>query len=113
MKQRDKSLSREEVNRLRGIRDGLVLRADEICDLAAQGFDISDIAAKLESTEERLRYRIKHTAVVREAYERGVALATAKVAGALFEKAMAGDTSAMKLWLSTAAGWGRKDRRLV
>jgi hypothetical protein len=43
----------------------------------------------------------------REELDRGTAEANAKVAGALFDKAMAGDTNAQKFWLRCRAGWGR------
>jgi len=43
----------------------------------------------------------------REELDRGTAEANAKVAGALFNKAMAGDVNAQKFWLINRAGWGR------
>jgi len=43
----------------------------------------------------------------REELDRGAAEANAKVAGALFNKAMSGDTNAQKFWLQCRAGWGR------
>jgi hypothetical protein len=43
----------------------------------------------------------------REELDRGTAEANAKVAGALFDNAMKGDTNAQKFWLQSRAGWGR------
>ena len=43
----------------------------------------------------------------REELDRGTAEANANVAGALYNKAMGGDTNAQKFWLQSRAGWGR------
>jgi hypothetical protein len=41
----------------------------------------------------------------REELDRGAMEANASVAGALYQKAMAGDTAAMKFWLLCRGGW--------
>jgi hypothetical protein len=45
----------------------------------------------------------------REELDRGATEANFKVAGALFNNAMSGDTNAQKFWLQTHAGWGRSN----
>jgi hypothetical protein len=44
----------------------------------------------------------------RDEIDRGTARANAKVAGVLFEKALAGDTACMIFWLKTRARWSEK-----
>jgi predicted transcriptional regulator len=41
----------------------------------------------------------------REELDNAMAQANAKVGGALFQKAMGGDTTAMIFWMKTRAGW--------
>ena len=43
----------------------------------------------------------------REELDLGSMEANASVAGALYKKAMGGDTFAQKIWLENRAGWGR------
>ncbi len=70
--------------------------------LAAVGTPHEDIASMVNiRSPKTLR---KH---FREELDRGEAEANAKVAGALFSRALAGDTNAQKFWLQCRAGWGR------
>lgn len=47
------------------------------------------------------------------AYHRGIHSANAKIAGALYSKAIAGDTASMCFWLKCRARWREKDREDV
>jgi len=70
--------------------------------LAAAGTPHEEIACMVKiRSPKTLR---KH---FREELDRGAAEANANVAGALYKKAMKGDTNAQKFWLQTRAGWGR------
>jgi hypothetical protein len=70
--------------------------------LAAVGTKHEDIAHMVNiRSPKTLR---KH---FREELDRGSAEANANVAGALYNKAMGGDTNAQKFWLQCRAGWGR------
>lgn len=59
----------------------------------------SDVARVLGIDEKTLR---KH---YRDELDLAKARANAKVGGALFNKALAGDTTAMIFWMKTQAGW--------
>lgn len=47
---------------------------------------------------------------VREAYDRGRAIATEKVAQKLFDKVLSGDSASIFFWLKCQAGWREKDK---
>lgn len=66
------------------------------------GFRQAEIAAFLGITEKTLR---KH---YRAELDRATVTAVAKVAETLFQKAIAGDVTAMIFWLKARAGWSDK-----
>jgi hypothetical protein len=71
-------------------------------DLSAVGLPQEQIARKVgirSSKTLRLHYR--------EELDMGTIDANASVAGALYKKAMDGDTRAQTFWLENRAGWGR------
>jgi len=71
--------------------------------LAARGVQQEDIAGTVGCDPKTLR---KH---FRDELDRGMAKANADVTGALYEKAMGGDTVAQIFWMKTRARWREKE----
>lgn len=69
---------------------------------ATMGTTQADIANLLEIDDKTLR---KH---YRKELDQSVAKANATIGGALFNKAKAGDTTAMIFWMKTRARWSEK-----
>ena len=72
---------------------------EQVRSLAARGVRHEDIAAIIGCDAKTLRKRL------RDELDRGMAEANANVTGALFDKAMGGDTVAQIFWLKTRAHW--------
>jgi hypothetical protein len=70
--------------------------------LAARGITHEEIARMINIRSPKTLRKF-----FREELDRGTTEANANVAGALYKKAMDGDTNAQKFWLQTRAGWGR------
>lgn len=70
--------------------------------LAAVGTPQKDIGTVLGINEDTLRKYF------REELDTGSIRATASVAGKLYEKAIAGDTTCMIFWMKTRGGWREK-----
>jgi hypothetical protein len=76
---------------------------EQVRTLAARGVRQEDIAGAIGCRDAKtLR---KH---FRDELDRGTGEANAKVAGALYEKAVGGDTIAQIFWMKTRAGWREK-----
>jgi len=75
----------------------------KVRSLAARGVRHEDIAAIIDCDAKTLR---KH---FREELDRGMAEANSNVTGALYEKAVSGDTIAQMFWVKARLGWREKD----
>jgi len=75
----------------------------KVRSLAARGVRHEDIAEILDCDAKTLR---KH---FREELDRGMAEANSNVTGALYEKAVSGDTIAQMFWVKARLGWREKD----
>jgi hypothetical protein len=79
-------------------------RREQVRSLAARGVRQEDIGPIIHCGDTKtLR---KH---FRDELDRGMAEANSNVTGALYEKAMGGDTIAQMFWMKTRAGWREKD----
>lgn len=78
--------------------------AGKVEHLAALGMTQEDVGHILGVSSDALQ---KHYA---DAWGKGKAVAKAKVAGKLFEKAMAGDPASIFFYLKTQAGWREVQR---
>jgi hypothetical protein len=76
---------------------------EKVRSLAGRGVRHEDIAAMIGCDPKTMR---KH---FRDPLDRGMAEANAKVAGALFDKAMGGDTAAQIFWMKARAHWREKE----
>jgi len=77
---------------------------EQVRSLAARGVRQEDIGLMIGCRDAKTVR--KHFA---EELGRGMAEANSNVAGALYEKAMGGDTIAQIFWMKTRAGWREKD----
>jgi hypothetical protein len=75
----------------------------KVLSLAARGVRYEDIAAIIGCDAKTLRKRL------RDELDRGMAEANANVTGALFDKAMGGDTTAQIFWMKARAHWREKE----
>lgn len=78
--------------------------AGKVEHLAALGMTQEDVGHILGVSSDTLQ---RHYS---EAWGKGKAVAKAKVANKLFEKAMAGDSASIFFWLKTQAGWREVQR---
>jgi len=76
---------------------------ERVRSLAARGVRHEDIAAIIDCDAKTVR---KH---FRDELDRGMAEANSNVTGALYEKAIGGDTIAQIFWMKTRLGWREKD----
>ena len=77
-------------------------RREVVEKLTAYGVTQDHIAREIGISQKTLQTHY------RDQIDLGTARANAKVAGVLFEKAMAGDTACMIFWLKTRARWSEK-----
>lgn len=84
----------------------------QIEDLAGTGATLHQIALELDVSDSTLDRWLKKPEI-RRAYERGRNRAHRAVAGALFDKAMNGDTVACIFYLKSQAGWQDKPEKEV
>lgn len=73
--------------------------------LASRGLNNEQISNALGISERQLYYGKKFNAEFAEAIKRGKAKGVVKVANALMEKALAGDTTAMIFFLKAQGNW--------
>lgn len=73
--------------------------------LASRGLNNEQIASALGISERKLYYSKKFSAEFADAIKRGKAKGIVKVANALMEKALAGDTTAMIFFLKAQGNW--------
>lgn len=73
----------------------------------------SQMADFLGISEKTFREIVNRDERVSTAYKKGKARQIAKVAGFLFDKCEAGDTTAMIFFLKTQAGWRETDREVT
>lgn len=78
---------------------------EQVEALAAQGLTLEQIAAALGIHYDTLNERKKELSDFSEALKRGRAKGTAKIANALFQSAVSGNTTAQIFWLKAMAGW--------
>ena len=76
---------------------------EQVRSLAGRGVRHEDIAGTIGCDPKTLR---KH---FRDELDRGMAKANADVAGALYDKAMGGDTIAQIFWMKARAHWREKE----
>lgn len=76
---------------------------EQVRSLAARGVRQDDVAAIVDCDAKTARKYF------REELDRGMAEANANVAGALYEKAMGGDTVAQIFWMKARAHWREKE----
>jgi hypothetical protein len=76
---------------------------EQVRSLATRGVRQEDIAAIIGCDAKTLRKRF------RDELDRGMAEANANVAGALFDKAMSGDSTAQIFWMKARAHWREKE----
>jgi len=77
----------------------------EVERLAAMGLNKEQIATAMGKAASTLYARQSDLPDFLEAYKKGRAQGIARVANALYEKAMSGDTVAMIFWMKCNAGW--------
>lgn len=76
----------------------------EVERLAGEGYGIAEIAAHLGGTADDLREQVDKNRAMRNAIKVGEMKALSKVTKSVFNKALGGDTGAMKLYLRRF-GW--------
>jgi hypothetical protein len=77
---------------------------EQVRSLAARGVRQEDIAAIIGCRDEKTVRKY-----FRDQLDSGMADANANVAGALYEKAMGGDTTAQIFWMKVRAHWREKE----
>ena len=76
--------------------------AEQVAVMAACGLSLIEIAKVLKCEPLALKR------LYQSEFENGSAMATAKVGGALYARAVLGDTKAAMFWLECRAGWKRQ-----